>query len=310
MSFDHHALSALLDRHPAVARVVVAQIKGSTPREEGAAMYVWRDGDGFGQSESIGGGALEFGAQANAQAMLEQNVLTPRVDHIPLGPHLGQCCGGSVSLVSEVFTRATLPRKTDVFARTVGIEPAPNRPMLNGPAPRLAKGWLVEAITAPRTPIWIWGGGHVGRALAAVLAPLPEFAVTLIDISPERLPNPAIENVNAVVAVDPSVLAPHADPDAQHFVMTHDHAIDLDICHALLGQQATIGLIGSATKWARFRKRLAALGHETAQISGITCPIGDPSVGKHPQAIAVSITAGLLQSQAQTATSHAVAAHG
>ncbi|MBQ0748643.1 MAG: XdhC family protein, partial [Roseovarius sp.] len=81
-----------------------------------------------------------------------------------------------------------------------------------------------------------------------------------------------------------------------HVIVTHDHALDLELCHQLLQRPfASAGLIGSATKWARFRQRLAALGHTDAQISRISCPIGDPNLGKHPQAIALGVAAALLK---------------
>jgi xanthine dehydrogenase accessory factor len=87
----------------------------------------------------------------------------------------------------------------------------------------------------------------------------------------------------------------HAPQEADHLIMTYAHDLDLALCHALLKHGfASAGLIGSATKWARFRTRLAALGHSPAQISRIACPIGDPHLGKHPQAIAVGVATALL----------------
>jgi xanthine dehydrogenase accessory factor len=86
-----------------------------------------------------------------------------------------------------------------------------------------------------------------------------------------------------------------APAEAEHLVMTFSHALDLELCHRLLCQGfARLGLIGSATKWARFRSRLAALGHAPAQVARIDCPIGDPALGKHPQAIAIGVAAAFL----------------
>ena len=88
---------------------------------------------------------------------------------------------------------------------------------------------------------------------------------------------------------------PHAPHDAHHLILTYSHALDLALCHGLLGHGfARAGLIGSATKWARFRSRLGALGHAPAQIARIRCPIGTPGFGKHPQAIAIGVASGLL----------------
>lgn len=234
-------------------RVRVAETRGSTPREAGAEMVVWPD-----RTEgTIGGGALEWQAIATAREMLETGAGTRR-DTVPLGPDLGQCCGGVVVLA---YDRAT---------------------------PKRASG----------APLWIWGAGHVGRALVATLAPLPGFAITWVDTAADRFP-PAPANVDICVAVEPVRLVPRAPDNAHHLVLTYSHEIDLKLCDALLRHGfASAGLIGSATKWARFRKRLATMGHVDAQISRIACPIGDPTLGKHPQAIAVGVAAALLSSGA------------
>ena len=84
--------------------------------------------------------------------------------------------------------------------------------------------------------------------------------------------------------------------------MTFSHDLDFALCDALLRHGfGQAGLIGSNTKWARFRKRLEALGHEKQAISQIICPIGTPSFGKDPQAIAVSVAAALLSTAGLTA---------
>jgi xanthine dehydrogenase accessory factor len=294
MSFDLATLRNLTAQHTRVARVVVAAVKGSAPREVGAAIYVW---DG-GQSGSIGGGALEYQAAQNA---LE----APLLQRIPLGPNLGQCCGGSVTLVTEVFTVETLPTSTtDRFSRVVATQAANNPPEALG----LHAGWFSEEISPEKTPLWIWGAGHVGRAVAATMAPLPDFDVTLIDTSAPRMPAP-IAHVTPLIAADLPNLVQYAPASARHLIMTYDHAIDLALCAALLAvPHRDIGLIGSATKWARFRRRLAALNFENAQINSIACPIGDPHLGKHPQAIAVSV-AGALILDSQTKNHASDSAH-
>ncbi|WP_380053701.1 xanthine dehydrogenase accessory protein XdhC [Falsihalocynthiibacter sp. SS001] len=284
MSFDLYRLSQLCDAHDTVARVVVADVKGSTPRDIGAEMFVWSDG----QRGSIGGGALEHEATSAARDALSHPA-RPQLHRIPLGPNLGQCCGGAVSLVTEVFTAQTLPTGP-IFARRVAAQASAHAPDTLG----LAEGWLIEELTFNRTPIWIWGAGHVGRALAATLAPMPDFDVTLIDTCESRMP-PAIENVTPLVAANMPRAAQYAPATARHLIMTYDHAIDLALCAALLNTpHKDIGLIGSATKWARFKRRLGDQGFKTAQINSIACPIGDPNAGKHPQAIAISVAAALL----------------
>lgn len=144
--------------------------------------------------------------------------------------------------------------------------------------------------------VWVWGAGHVGRALVAVLAPLPGIAVTWVDVSAERFPQGVPDGVTVVPASDPALVADHAPVGAEHLVLTYSHALDLELCHRLLNRGfIELGLIGSATKWGRFRSRLKALGHSGEAVARIRCPIGDPSLGKHPQAIAVGVVAELLR---------------
>ena len=135
----------------------------------------------------------------------------------------------------------------------------------------------------------------MGRALVHTIAPLPQHAITWVDTAPDRFPD---TQVTTLVAADPARAVPHAPRDADHLIVTYSHEIDLQLCHALL-QHAfhSAGLIGSATKWARFKSRLAALGHSPAQIARIGCPIGDPALGKHPAAIAISVANALLAQQ-------------
>jgi xanthine dehydrogenase accessory factor len=136
----------------------------------------------------------------------------------------------------------------------------------------------------------------VGRALVSVLAPLPGVAITWVDIGPERFPDTILPGVTVVSANDPAMLADHAPVAAEHLILTYSHALDLELCHRLLNRGfRSCGLIGSATKWGRFRSRLKALGHEAAEVGRIRCPIGDPALGKHPQAIAVGVAVELLK---------------
>lgn len=304
MSFALAELRALTVRVGPVARVVVAEIAGSTPREVGAAMAVWARG----QSGTIGGGALEFEAAATARALLAAGGGSEVARHA-LGPGLGQCCGGAVTLVTERWEAAPLAaldpaapvaRRLDgPAAPPLAIARALNlaRSRSSEPGLLLADGWIVEAVSRPTRPVWIWGAGHVGRALVEVLAPLPDLALTWIDTAADRFPGKVPACVTAIPAAEPARLVPRAPADAQHVILTYSHALDLELCHQLLGHGfAGCGLIGSATKWARFRSRLTALGHAPERIGRIQCPIGDPRLGKHPQAIAVGTAAELLAS--------------
>ncbi len=167
------------------------------------------------------------------------------------------------------------------------------------PRPQLVQGWFVEPVARPDRQLWLWGAGHVGRALVSVLAPLPGLAITWVDVGPERFPDALAENVRALPVADPALAVVLAPAEAEHLVLTFSHALDLELCHRLLTHGfAGAGLIGSATKWARFRSRLAALGHRPDQIARITCPIGNPALGKHPQAIAIGVASAFLTSTA------------
>lgn len=169
------------------------------------------------------------------------------------------------------------------------------------PVAGLVSGWLVEPVAEAERQVWVWGAGHVGRALVSVLAPLPGIAVTWVDVGVERFPDAVPEGVTVVPAADPAVLADHAPAGAEHLVLTFSHALDLELCHRLLSRGFRgLGLIGSTTKWARFRSRLGGLGHEASAIGRIRCPIGDPRLGKHPQAIAVGVVAEMLRASQAT----------
>ncbi len=296
MSFNMHELQDAVAHHGAVVRLLIVRVAGSAPRGAGTAMLVWADG----QAGTIGGGELEFQAVAEAQAMLATGGRRMRRT-LPLGPALGQCCGGSVMLVWERFDTENLPREFP-FVRSPGAETIQPvvvarkaRRMAAGSPPLLIDGWLIEAAAVQGKPLWIYGAGHVGRALVGVLGPLPDFAINWIDTAAHRFPDTVPAGVTPVVAADPALVARHAPAEAAHLIVTYSHDIDFRLCHALLGQAfASVGLIGSATKWARFRSRLAALGHSPDQIARIVCPIGDPRLGKHPQAIALGVAAGLL----------------
>jgi xanthine dehydrogenase accessory factor len=201
-----------------------------------------------------------------------------------------------------------------VFARGPGEMPlAVKRLMARArgqgvvPAPGLVQGWFVEPVAQPSRHVWVWGAGHVGRAVVQVLAPLPGVAITWVDVDMARFPDAVPDGVRMIARADAVESVAEAPVEAEHLVMTFSHALDLELCHRLLGHGfARLGLIGSATKWARFRSRLAALGQSPAQIARIDCPIGDPALGKHPQAIAIGVAAGFLAPRA----TKDMAAHG
>ena len=236
-----------------VVRITVTKTAGSVPREAGTQMLVFAD-----RTEgTIGGGTLEWEAMAEARRMMRDG-RTSHEARIPLGPALGQCCGGAVSLAWEVAKQLTRP--------------------------------------AAR-PLWIYGAGHVGSAIVNVMQPLPDFAITWVDTHSDRFPQ---TDVTTLVVANPARAVKHAPANADHLILTYSHEIDLALCHAVLSRDFNgAGLIGSATKWARFKGRLAALGHSSAQISRIACPIGDPSLGKHPSVIALGVATAMIAQQSR-----------
>ena len=302
--FDLSALEQAVARHKTVARVVIAAFDGSSPREVGASMLVWAGG----QSGTIGGGALEWQAAALARAALAGG--EARFDRQALGPALGQCCGGVVSLLTEVYDAGSLAQLgPDPVAHARPCQGNARQEMPLAVARLLARargqgvmppsgivqGWMIEPLCHPQRQLWIWGAGHVGRAVVAVMAPLPGVAITWVDIGLDRFPPDLPANLRVWPVADPALAVPFAPTDAAHIVLTFSHALDLELCHRLLTHGfASVGLIGSATKWARFTARLQALGHSPQSIARIDCPVGDPALGKHPQAIAIGVAAAHL----------------
>lgn len=303
--FDVLALRQAVTTHTRVARVVIAGHAGSSPREVGAAMLVWADG----QSGTVGGGALEWQAVLRAREMLVAG--RTRLDHVPLGPNLGQCCGGAVTLLTEIYGAANMAElEADVIVRAVDGSAMPltvkrHLAMARGqgmpPAPRLLQGWMIEPVAKPQRHLWVWGAGHVGRALVTVMAPLPGVAITWVDVALDRFPESIPANVRALPVADPALAVALAPKDAEHLILTYSHALDLELCDRILKNGfSRLGLIGSSTKWARFRSRLAALGHSPQAIARIDCPIGAPHLGKHPQAIAIGVAEVFLTPKPQT----------
>jgi xanthine dehydrogenase accessory factor len=287
---DLAAVSSVIETQGAVVRVVLAQVRGSTPRTAGTDMLIWQGGSGG----TIGGGRLEWEAEAAARAMLAGGTPATAVRNFALGPVLNQCCGGAVTVVLERWDAARLhsldPEFEGLHVRPVNAQgsamPAALRRKCEAAARSgtalgtvLQGGWLAE-------PIW--------------RTRLPVFEVCVSDTRTDELGKlatlaPDIPTRNAA----PADTMQSAPDNAAHLIMTPEHDLDLTLCHKVLTRPfAFAGLIGSATKWARFRSRLAALGHDNAAISRITSPIGDPALGKHPQAIAVGVAAQLLKIEA------------
>ena len=287
----------------AAALVTLAQAQGSSPREVGARMVVAPDGKFTG---TIGGGALEWGALAEAQALLARDgAMVTKLDKA-LGPDLGQCCGGRVLLTIEKFGApdaqavATLAKaEGEGVLTTIATVGADGRLVrraaeaAEGPAYETrADGSVRERFGEEPTAFYLFGAGHVGRALTVALAPLP-FAITWIDTRPGAIPEVFPVNVTAITQGDPA----RAPDGAFVAVMTHSHALDLDLVIAALGADRFpyVGLIGSDTKRARFTSAMRKMGMADATVDRLVCPIGLTTIqDKAPAAIAASVAAQVL----------------
>ena len=245
--------------------VEVTRTQGSVPREAGTRMLV-SESEAVG---TIGGGHLEFKALDRARAMLVDTTVGPASEHYALGPSLGQCCGGAVTLGYAVLDSGTLAR---------------------WPAPRA----LFD--------LQMYGAGHVGLAIATLLATL-DCDVDWIDERTQAWPQttalgaPWPEHIRRVCvdAVESEVAL--ARPGAYYLVLTHSHALDLRITQAIV-QRADfgyLGLIGSRTKRQRFMQRFEQLGLDSDAVRRMHCPIGVPGISaKAPEIVAVAVVAQLL----------------
>jgi xanthine dehydrogenase accessory factor len=151
----------------------------------------------------------------------------------------------------------------------------------------------------------VFGIGHVGIELARILA-RHDLDLHLVDSRPGQVSDESLcvldDSVARVhrhhVPVLPELVLGELPHGTHVLVMTHDHAEDLTLCEAALRSRhlGSIGLIGSAAKWSRFRVQLAAEGHSPDDIARITCPIGLPDItGKEPAVIAVGVAADLVR---------------
>jgi xanthine dehydrogenase accessory factor len=317
MTWAGEALAAVRRGEP-VALVSVVAAEGSTPREAGARMLVapsW-------QSGTIGGGNLEHLATDQARKLLAQTAKGYALQDYPLGPLLQQCCGGHVRLLLERLDDASAPwleavdaayarrrpfgiaalfkgdqlervllRQEDQWPGTL-LADADGRP-LAGRRPKPSDGdQIIERIEAARPTLLLFGAGHVGQAIARAFSPLP-FALDQRDSREEAGgPGVAVQDEAALIEA-----AAAAGPDDYVLVLTHNHDLDYRLTRAALAARPRyLGLIGSATKRARFERRLREDGFDEADLARLTCPIGIPGLkSKAPEIIAVAVAADLLQ---------------
>ncbi|MCA3177854.1 MAG: xanthine dehydrogenase accessory protein XdhC [Burkholderiaceae bacterium] len=283
--------------------------RGSAPREPGASMLV----GALGEAGTIGGGHLEFEAIAQARRMLASGVRVA-VRDVVLGASAGQCCGGAVVLSMrridarespwlDALARLDEAGGTLWLATRAGDDDAPHTVVADAPPERPAEGTLVSRVDVAPWRVWLFGAGHVGEAVVRVLATLPLHLVW-VDARADRFPAALPANVEVLESDSPAHEVRAIPSGADVLVMTHSHALDFDVCVALLAREdlGAVGVIGSATKAASFRARLARRGVAPGRIARLRCPIGEPPRGsdgpavavrhaldRHPGAIAISV---------------------
>ncbi|WP_108482764.1 xanthine dehydrogenase accessory protein XdhC [Oceaniglobus ichthyenteri] len=254
-------LAAFLNRHADVIHIRLTQVRGSSPREEGAEIFVAPTA----VQGTIGGGQLEYMAIDTARVMLRTGAQSEDMD-VPLGPEIGQCCGGRVTL--------TLTRMSDAD-RTAALADEAQR-------------------HAARPHVYVLGAGHVGRALCRLFQFLPVRCV-LIDSRAAEL-NLSDAAVEKRLTPMPEADIRAAPPNSAFIVLTHDHALDfLLTCEALNRHDAAyVGLIGSATKREKFA-RFHRAHSGGANASRLICPIGaNSSTDKRPEVIAAFVMAEVM----------------
>jgi xanthine dehydrogenase accessory factor len=230
--------------------VTVLGARGSTPRDTETKM-VFTDEESFG---SIGGGNLEFQVGNIAQEMLQESSENQRIEYFQLGPSLGQCCGGSCSVLFEVFRPSHL---------------------------NLA----------------IFGAGHVGQTLVGILESLP-INIFWVDSRMETIKPKAGPSVKVIQSDEPKDEITNMPVGSSYLIMTHNHQLDYDLLCSVInrGDAAYIGIIGSDTKWRKFKARLAHQGYKPESYAGVFCPVGLRAItGKRPMEVAISIAAQLIQ---------------
>ena len=320
---DH--LRDRIDAGTSCLLVTLIQVDGSAPQTTGAKLVVDRKG----LCGTIGGGNLEFRATAQGRQLLAAGAPKRMVEKIALGPALGQCCGGHVTVAFELIDRTDRPWITSAHAllatgqpgylvtefnegaggrwvvSEAGDDDAPKRirqaaqeTMVDEPV--LLTGQrpiFVERLFDNRPALWLFGAGHVGRAVVDTLADLP-LDVTWFDSRADAFPSSVPVNVTARTTINPPAEVTQAPADALYLVLTHSHQLDQEICGAVLrrGDFRYLGLIGSRTKRSRFLARWRAEGLSEAALEGLVCPIGITGLtGKSPKEVAVATVAQILR---------------
>ncbi|MGC0052307.1 xanthine dehydrogenase accessory protein XdhC [Brucella pituitosa] len=255
-------IRAFLNKRPDSVLIEVTDVRGSAPRDAGAWMLVARDMI----FRTIGGGQLEYMAIDHARKILLGGGDSPM--DVPLGPEIGQCCGGRVGLS---FRRVNRGLAEELIAK-------------------------VDAEIATRPHVYIFGAGHVGDALAYTLSLTP-VRVILVDTREAELMAVDAPGVETCLAAMPEQVVRSAPPGSAFIVLTHDHALDfLIVAEALQRDDAVyVGMIGSKTKKATFKNWLKREIGRAELFENLVCPVGGSVVkDKRPEVIASLAAAEVL----------------
>lgn len=290
--------------------VTVARVEGSTPREAGASLLV----EARTCTDTLGGGNLEFEAIEAARQLLA-GAGGPAMVPYALGPGLRQCCGGAVWLLYERITADA--RGSRLWARLGQALQRGERVLREWDADGMVSKWRLlapaervdtrldslpglrwrQVVGEEGFPLRLFGAGHVGRALARVLA-ATEARLQWVDPRPECVESATRIGLPLRCASDPLDAVADAPVGCWFVVMTHSHALDFELVEAILRRRDArfCGLIGSATKSARFRHNLRRQGLGAATVAGLTCPLGIEGIHhKAPSSVAIAIAAQILQ---------------
>lgn len=246
----------------AAIRLELVSVRGSAPRDEGTVMYVSEDLI----EGTIGGGRLEFIAMEAARDMLRAGSRERRLE-VPLGPEIGQCCGGRVAIAMDYLDAGALRREESRCLADRSILPS----------------------------VYIFGAGHVGRALADSFSLLP-VRTTLVDEREEELAL-CRAPVRQCLTPLPEAEVRAAPKGSAFIVLTHDHALDFIItAEALMrGDAAYVGMIGSRTKRASFESWCLKSSAPVGRTEQLVCPIGAQGSGdKQPAVIAAFVAAEVI----------------
>ncbi|PCI48427.1 MAG: xanthine dehydrogenase accessory protein XdhC [Alphaproteobacteria bacterium] len=292
---------AIIRRHGTVILVTLGRSKGSTPRGPGTKMLVGRDET----SGTIGGGNLEYLVTEQARKMLDSAGVNLRYQHFALGPLLGQCCGGATNVLFEKLNPEHLPLLDQVIEVVENKRPYGLISVTKGnevkkhfvtAAPGDNDDEISEWHRNDALPLYMFGAGHVGKAMALVLGRL-NFEVTWIDDRKNQFPEIVADNVTKILSGDPVSHVSLAPAGSIFLIFTYSHNLDYNITDAVLKRDDFLycGLIGSQTKRTRFKKYFLKSGGPADQLKKLTCPVGLCAItGKSPDIIAIAVAAELL----------------